>query len=249
MSEPIETVVRVANTPAQAKIFAAMLQAEGIPARVEGDSLTDEFAASRRLLNLVGTRVLVPTKSLERAQEILQPVVVDAAELEREAMATPGEVPPPPRPERPRAASKSNGVPLLLAGGAAVLFALLWQKEVNAAMAPHPELDYAWHGDAVRETLRRDGRLLRLLHDRERDGIYEQIDQFDAAGKKVTTADQEVAGIYARFVESRSGDLTVTWTDEDRDGIHDVGIVTDRDGKVVQRVGWQSGTGFVLKGP
>jgi hypothetical protein len=87
VSTPIEAVVRTANTPAQAKVYVAMLMAEGIPARIDGDSLTDEFAASRRLMNLMGTNVMVPTQSLARAREILQPVAIDPAELERQALA------------------------------------------------------------------------------------------------------------------------------------------------------------------
>jgi hypothetical protein len=86
---PIESVARTASTPAEAKVFAAMLQAEGIPARIEGDSLVDEFAASRRLMNLIGTRVMVPTSSLERAKEILQPAEIDLDELTRQALAEP----------------------------------------------------------------------------------------------------------------------------------------------------------------
>jgi len=87
VTTPIESVARIAQTPAQAKVFVAMLMAEGIPARVEGDSLADEYAASRRLLNLMGTRVMVPTQSLDRAREILQPVAIDPEELERQALA------------------------------------------------------------------------------------------------------------------------------------------------------------------
>ena len=87
MSTPIEAVARTANTPEQAKVYVAMLMAEGIPARIDGDSLTDEFAASRRLMNLMGTKVMVPTQSLARAREILQPVAIDPAELERQALA------------------------------------------------------------------------------------------------------------------------------------------------------------------
>ena len=86
---PIESVARVASTPAQAKVFAAILQAEGIPARVEGDNLVDEFAASRRLMNLIGTRVMVPTQGLEAAREILQPSDIDLEELTRQALAEP----------------------------------------------------------------------------------------------------------------------------------------------------------------
>ena len=87
MSTPLTTVVRTANSPDQAKMFVALLEAEGIPAHVDGDGLADEFATSRRRLNLVGVRVRVPTAALERAREILGPVEIDADELERQALA------------------------------------------------------------------------------------------------------------------------------------------------------------------
>lgn len=87
MSTPIMSVARIAASPAQAKVFVAMLQAEGIPARVDGDDLVDEFAAAQRLMNLMGTRVLVPTSSLADAQAILQPATVDADELTAQALA------------------------------------------------------------------------------------------------------------------------------------------------------------------
>ena len=87
MSTPIESLVKVAATPAQAKVWVAMLQANGIPARVDGDSLVDEFAAARRLMNLMGCNVMVPANSLEQAREILKPAEIDADELARQAMA------------------------------------------------------------------------------------------------------------------------------------------------------------------
>jgi hypothetical protein len=87
MTHSSEAVACIASTPAAAKVFVARLQAEGIPARVEGDSLADEFAASRRLLNLMGTRVLVPRQALAAARAILQPVAIEPSELERQALA------------------------------------------------------------------------------------------------------------------------------------------------------------------
>lgn len=86
MKQPLTTVVCTANSPDQAKLFAALLQAEGIPAHIEGDGLADEFVTSRRMLNLAGVRVHVPTASLERAREVLGPVEIDEAELERQAL-------------------------------------------------------------------------------------------------------------------------------------------------------------------
>lgn len=87
MSQPLTSVVRTANSPDQAKLFVALLEAAGIPAHVDGDGLADEFATSRRMMNLVGVRVRVPTPALARAQEILGPVEIDDEELERQALA------------------------------------------------------------------------------------------------------------------------------------------------------------------
>ena len=51
MNEPISTVVKVASTPDQARIYVAMLEAEGIPAFVDGNSSADEFAMICRCLS------------------------------------------------------------------------------------------------------------------------------------------------------------------------------------------------------
>lgn len=87
MSEPIASVVRTAANPDQAKVLVALLQAEGVPAHVDGDALADEVAMSRRLMNLAGVRVMVPTHSIERAREILEHAAVEDDELERQALA------------------------------------------------------------------------------------------------------------------------------------------------------------------
>ena len=86
MSQPISRVVAVANTPAQAKIYVAMLRAEGIPAFVDGESAADEFAMSQRLMNVSNVRVVVPTEAAAQAEEILKTRNVNAADLERQAM-------------------------------------------------------------------------------------------------------------------------------------------------------------------
>jgi len=86
MSEPIGTVVKVASTPDQAKIYVAMLEAEGIPAFIDGNTSSDEFAMSQRMLNVSNVRVMVPTEAAERAREILEPTDVDQDDLERQAM-------------------------------------------------------------------------------------------------------------------------------------------------------------------
>ena len=86
MNEPISTVVKVASTPDQARIYVAMLEAEGIPAFVDGNSSADEFAMSQRMLNVSNVRVLVPTEAAERALEILKPAEVGVDDLTRQAM-------------------------------------------------------------------------------------------------------------------------------------------------------------------
>jgi hypothetical protein len=121
---PIESVAAVAATAAQAKVFVALLAAEGIPAHTDGDSLTDEFAASRRLMNLMGTKVLVPTPSLERAREILQPSDVDAEELTRQALAA-GPAEPPSRPIERADSAAAVKLWLVAATGALLLVWLL----------------------------------------------------------------------------------------------------------------------------
>ena len=80
-------VARVATTPNEAKILVALLQAEGIPAHVDGEALADEVALSQRAMNLQGVRVIVPTSSLEQAREILADTAVPEAELEAQALA------------------------------------------------------------------------------------------------------------------------------------------------------------------
>lgn len=86
-TQPIESVLCVATTPAQAKALLATLMAAGIPARTDGETLTDEYAASMRLMNLLGTKVYVPTASLAQARAIAQPAAIDEHELTRLALA------------------------------------------------------------------------------------------------------------------------------------------------------------------
>lgn len=252
MSQPIQSVARVANTPAQAKIFVAMLEAEGIPARIDGETLADEFAASQRLLNLSGTRVLVPTSALQRAQEILQTEPVDPEELERAALV--GAPPPPPTPSQetmpttpPAAASSNHGLmlPLLaMAIGAAAFFAFLWRQALSAHDSTNPEFHTFWEDNVLLEQRKSDLRVVRRWHDHDLDGLFERGELLDADGKTIVTYDQIVGGYYLRCVESRSDGLTTTWTDDDRNGIYDTCVVADRDGKQVQALRWQPGTGF-----
>jgi hypothetical protein len=86
VNSPISTVVKVASTPDQAKIYVAMLEAAGIPAFIDGNSSVDEFAMSQRMLNVSNVRVMVPTEAAERAMDVLKPTEVDPDDLARQAL-------------------------------------------------------------------------------------------------------------------------------------------------------------------
>lgn len=90
MSEPISTVVRIASTPQQAKLFVAILRGAGIPAFTDA-ATPDEFSMSQQLMNLTSTKVKVPSDALERAEEVLKQHdeeggKVDLDELTRQAL-------------------------------------------------------------------------------------------------------------------------------------------------------------------
>lgn len=62
-------VVHVASSVPEAQILAGLLVSEGVPARVPGTELSDEFGMAMRL---GAGEVIVPTKHLEKAQEIVR---------------------------------------------------------------------------------------------------------------------------------------------------------------------------------
>ncbi len=244
MNAPTTSVVRIASTAAQAKIFVALLQAEGIPAHTDGDSLADEVAVSRRLIHLNGTRVLVPTNSLERSREILEAVQIADDELSAQALAA--ENPEPPAPSRSDA-PKASRWPLLMAGGAAVIFLGLWLSAIDAkASARHPVLRYEPTKLGMRELRIRDGTLLREYEDADRNGTYERI---ISVGKTSTTTayDLDDDGIFEKLEERHADGTVVTWTDDDADGMLELCVVRDADGKELQRLIWSAEQHYQLQ--
>jgi len=253
MDRPLSAVVRVAATPDQAKVFVALLQAEGIPAYSEGDMLADEVAVSRRLMNVGGTRVLVPSASLERAREILGNAEVDPAELEQQALAAADaeHLPEPPQPEPPVSARTLRWA-LVVASVAAVVFLCLWLSGLEArAAAQDPRFLYEPKDPGVMQELRRsDRRLMRTYYDRNLNGTYDRVTLHRADGSVAALwIDSEEDGVFESSEEHRDDGTTATWTDTDRDGIPDEGRVTDREGRVLQTLVWQRGAGFVPKKP
>lgn len=246
MSQPITSVVKVATTAAQAKIFAALLQAEGIPAQVDGDSLADEVAISRRLIHLNGTRVMVPTASLARAREILAAVQIPDDELEAQAMAAEAPEQPVARPA-PTTASGSRW-PLLLTGIAAITFLALWLGEVDArAEGTSPLVRFEPIEGGIREIRRRDDTVLRDCFDRNRNGNYERLVVYVDGKPRNEGIDEDEDGRWETSIEHFADGSTAKWTDADHDGQLDSCTVQDAKGKIVQRLGWQPGAGYVTR--
>ena len=244
MTQPIASLARVAATPEQAKIFVALLQADGIPASIEGDSLADEVAVSRRLLNLNGTRVMVPTSSLERAREILGGVQIDEEELTAQALAAdaPEHEEPPSQP-----AGRTSRWPLVWTTVAAAVFLGLWLSEVDArANARHPFLRYEPTTTGMREVRIADGKLLVESFDADHDGAYEEVVTFGEDGQQIVANDDDRNGRWEQFEEQRKQGIVCAWSDTDGDGMLDLCVVKNAIGRELQRFRWVDGTGFEL---
>lgn len=245
MTQPIATVVRTAATPEQAKVWVALLQAEGIPARVDGEALADEFAMAMRLMNRTGVKVLVPTASVARAKEILDAETVDEAELERQALAAEN----PEQALRPRPSARSGGMPWLSIAAvvAAVVFFSLWRSEVEqrqAAADPHRRFEITATG--YREFRAVDGVWLSEAIDENRDRLFERVVLPHPSGEKGMMWDGDHDLRYER-IEQPFGGLVYVFFDDDKDGFHERTEVRDRDGKVVQSWIAVAGKGFELK--
>lgn len=252
MTPPISSVVRVAKSPEQAKIFVALLAGEGIPAHIEGEGLTDEFAMSRRMVNLVAVRVMVPTTSLERARDLLAEAQVEDSELERQALAADAiEAPPEPQPTWPRPAEappRRSHWPLIVAIAAAAVFFALWMREAERRLdTEDPFFVFEPFPGGMHQILRATGKPVADLHDDNNDGGWDRFVIYDADGEAISTnTDQDKDGLLDRCVELRDG-MRITWLDGDGDQQFERGEVTDLEGNLVHRIVWKAGTGFVIE--
>ncbi|MCA8976684.1 MAG: hypothetical protein KDC98_18325 [Planctomycetes bacterium] len=245
--------VRVANTPIQAKMFVALLQAEGIPAHIDGATLVDEFAISQRLLNATGTAIKVRRQDLELAQELLTAAAegVDEAELEAQAMAAANE-----SDTRARAAQAADAAAVGARSGPMphwpfVLLGLLfggiasWMvRDVIDATSQNPFFDYAATPDGMRETWRRDPLHYALYSDRNGDHSYERIEWHSPSGTVMTALDGDGDG---RHEQSRFRDASgteATWREADGADFQNEIVVTNGAGKVVQQLRWVEGRGY-----
>lgn len=250
---PLASVVKVAADPAQAKLLAARLQAEGIPAYIEGDSLADEMAMSQRLMNLTGVKVLVPTTSLERAKELLGPddVAIGLDELTAQALAAAPAVGA--EFAKRQAAAQGTGVGAVGGGGSrlwaiaatllAVVFAGLWlETRAEAAQIDNPLLEYVRTPNGYVTHLRKSGARIAEAIDADADGHYEQFRYF-GRGVEQELLDRDGDGLHEAMVERRQG-LVFRWRDVDGDGLFDLCEVAGSDGATRQELRYVPERGF-----
>lgn len=64
-------ILEEAKTPMEAMIIKGLLDQAGIEAKILGDELTDEFAASQALMNLNAVKIEVAADDAERARAII----------------------------------------------------------------------------------------------------------------------------------------------------------------------------------
>jgi hypothetical protein len=69
MSEPDFVVVHTASGFQEARLLAGFLESEGVPARVPGSELSDEFGMAQKLSGAAD--VVVLGRDLEKAKEIV----------------------------------------------------------------------------------------------------------------------------------------------------------------------------------
>lgn len=250
MKDPLSVVAKVASTPDQAMIYVAMLQAEGIPAFTDGGSLTDEFAMSQRLMNVSSVKVMVPASSLEKAQEILKPTVIDKHDLAAQAVGATGAVETPPTAKQPASNKKSGSTApwiALIATIIALGFMFAWIEARNR-YADDPLYKYTNTEQGMSVLLRRDGSQFGFYIDSEHDGIYESF-QFWGPDKAwhETTNSVDRDGRALRAIYREKDGLTQTWSRDGANTLFTTCTITDATGKVLQTLEWQPGSGFTLK--
>lgn len=254
MGASFESVVIVAKSVHQARLMVALLQAEGIPARVDGECLVDEFAASQQLMNVLGTAVYVPTSALQRARDIIAPRHVDIAQLDESAMncrpsdhsdspRTTCEVPEV-RPQPQASSARPSRAFQWVASGFALLFAFLWHRAISSYQDSNPEIYWYWDDNVLCEGLVKERRLVRKWYDIDMDGVYEQVEYYGVGGDLRAVSDRWGSGVYRRTQEFRPDGLRLTYIDKDADGLADSFVVSDQDGAELQEIRWVVGGGF-----
>lgn len=223
--EPTDLVpFRIARTPFEARVIAAVLESAGIPTVLPDGMLADEFASSQRLMNLQNVRVLVPRARLAEAEEVLKEARRIGAELEPDAELVsegeePGETLAPVSAARP---PKSRTGLAVLFAITTVVFFVSWLEE-RAPLGPIDSGSRIWGirgTETTTECVRRDGTLANRSVDADRDGVLERQESFDRSGAIVTRSlDMDQNGDVERLEAfDRDGKLTSISIDDDGDG-------------------------------
>jgi hypothetical protein len=224
MTQRPTALLLTARTAAEAQVVLALLRREGIEAYMGGQALTDEFAASQRLLGLQGTEIAVRDEDLLRAQAVL-------AEAKRKAQASgsddAGEASTPTAgPPQARGPTGRAGAWIVagVAVAAAVVLLFMWlemKRELGLMRASSA-------GRKTRTTIEENGtrtvwkdtnRLASTTLDADHDGVPEQVTYYDRAGAKYLVAtDVDRSGWPERREQFRDGRLTAELVDEDENG-------------------------------
>lgn len=234
--EPV--VVKIATTPNHAKVLVALLRANDIPAYADSDSLADEFAMSRKLMNLAGVKITVPGAMAERAREVLQDVDVPDDELEAQALAAAPDVA---RAHDERQAERSSrrgpspGTVALWCLGSAIAASALtvWSEREARAQPEDPHLVWTPYSWGLGATWRDGGARARELLDEDLDRTFETIRDYDRKGRLVREGhDRDADGAYEQVDEWVDG-IRMEYRDTDRDMIHETVRVYDKAGNQV----------------
>ena len=187
MTRPDLVEFEHASTPFEAKVIAAVLAAADIPAFIDGEQLTDEFAAAQRLMNLRGTTIMVPAAAADRARAAIEAAraagraiaedahAADAADRTAEASPSLGGMP---------GDSGAPGLWTVLLGLGFVISTIGWISSSRAA-PEDPLYRTQIKSDGVLTILRATGNLRWAQVDADGDGIYEEVAVFDRDGREI----------------------------------------------------------------
>jgi hypothetical protein len=205
--------INLAKSPFEARVIVIVLQNAGIPARVDGALLQDEFAISQAMMNNLGVRITVPTDQLEAAYSAIE-----------EARGTELEFAQPPAPPPQREAGDWLGFrpPTVILTLLCFTFLGFWidarsQITLLTADALH---DFHHSGEGGSATWKGTNVLSQTWEDFDLNNVWEQWTVFNRAGRKLSTAhDDDQNGIFERFMEfAADGRLAAVSTDLDQDG-------------------------------
>ncbi len=238
-------VVRTAATPAEAKVLQALLEADGIRAIVDGDSLADEIAISRRIMNLSGVQVRVASAQFDAARELLGATAVDEDELVAQALAGSPDAEQPPAPPAHGSSRGTVGrVALLLCCGAAVTFFSLWRGAVEH-QGPR-QYDQQDLPDGYRLTRRSTGTVaFEFQFDASHMHLVE-LRSYGPDGALLRRSRQPIdEDFYAEIEELHADGLRTIWRDTDGDRRYDQCIILDQAGNEVRHQHWAGADGWV----